>query len=132
MIFFHNFRWKSEFFFRIGELLSEKYLFMVLGLCSKTLFLFKYYRSYKINIISKIILFFDFTMASQHLIQVSSLVTEIQNLQEKICSFLYNTNLFKNWRIPKKFLIHQDWNKLHPLSERLAFLGIMRANEGPP
>ena len=41
------------------------------------------------NVIIKIVLSFDFTIVQIVLVQIDSLVTEIQNFGEYICSILY-------------------------------------------
>ena len=60
----------------------------------KTRFVEKYGPNW-INVINKIVLYFDFTVESENLIQIGSLVTEIQNFGDKIFSSLYDMNLFK-------------------------------------
>ena len=49
--------------------------------------MFDKYRSYRKNIINKIIWFLDFAVISQNLVQIGTLVTEIQNFWKKYAQF---------------------------------------------
>ena len=49
----------------------------------------------KKNYIYKIVLPFNFSIVSENLVQIGSLVTEIQNFGENICSISYDINWFR-------------------------------------
>ena len=77
---------------------------------SRTLFLFYKYGSYRKNVINKIILFFDFIVVSRNLVQISPLVTMIQNLWNKyICYILlYDAYVIKIYGKYKKKRFFQE------------------------
>ena len=58
------------------------------------LFVFKKYALNIKYVIKKIVLYFHFTCVLVKLVQFDILVTEIQNVEDNICSILYNIDLF--------------------------------------
>ena len=61
----------------------------------KKCFVFKkYVPNLKKNVIYEIVLPFNFTIVFENLIQIGSLVTEIQNYGVNVCFILYEINLF--------------------------------------
>ena len=101
IIFFFRFILKSENFVEIDWFLVDIwqiYDFQIMIIIN-TVCIRKIWTKWEKNDINKIILSFDFTIVSENLVQICSLVTEIQNFEENMCSILYS-NFFKRlWPI---------------------------------